>query len=109
MFISELINGKFYFIAEGPMRLARWSIVPLKPEPIMPIDKTQVPLRIRARAQEMSDADSKRRYNEYYRSRPTSTLRRAAAGDIRVPVPVDSSAGSSQLHRSPVADCDATV
>ena len=104
MFISELINGSFYYIAEGKTaRTLRWSIVPHKPVPIRPIDKTQVPQHIRVRCQEVFDADSRRRYSQ----RVASSLRRVAASDIRVPVPVSSSPRSSQLHRSPDSDrCD---
>ena len=117
MFISELINGSFYFTAEqapasSSSHHLRWSVVPHKPEPIKRVHFIQVPRRIRDQAENMFRDDSRRRYNEAQHDNGNGiarTLRRAAAGDIRVPVSVDSPAGSSQLHRSPVADCDATV
>jgi hypothetical protein len=65
MFISELINGRYYYVAEGPDVCGlRWSIVPHAPEPITKIDRVQVPVRIREQCQRMFDNDSRRRYNE---------------------------------------------
>ena len=69
MFISELINGSFYYVAEkpsatSPPHLLRWSLVPHKPEPILRLHFTQVPNRIREQCYSLFRGDTKRRAKE---------------------------------------------
>jgi hypothetical protein len=70
LFISQLIDGRFYYIAEkppstkAPSRLLRWSIVPHKPEPIIRVHFSEVPLYIREHCERLFNGDSRRQYTE---------------------------------------------
>ena len=76
MFISELIGGRFYYIAEkpaangSPSRLLRWSMVPHKPEPIVRIHYSQVPRYIREQCQKLFDGDCRRHHQPTTKRHP---------------------------------------
>jgi hypothetical protein len=70
VFISELINDSFYYVAEkpsatdSPPHLLRWSLVPHKPEPILRVHFTQVPHHIREQCYSLFRDDTRRRSRE---------------------------------------------
>jgi hypothetical protein len=94
MFISQLIDGHFYYIAEKPSAKApahflRWSIVPHKPEPIVRVHYSDVPRYIREQCERLFNGDSRRQYNENgaQHNRSGDRRDRARAGKQRLAAP----------------------